>query len=73
MLKLGECQSLDANNLPYEVYLSPVPTATPSNNSLFYLFDLKSDKLRCLAVPAQIFAKQKCTVFEKFMFKNHFL
>ena len=32
MLELRECQSLDTNNLPSAVYLSPVQTPPPSNN-----------------------------------------
>ena len=35
MLDLGECQSLDADNLPSASYLSPVQTSTQSNNCCF--------------------------------------
>ena len=35
MLDLGECQLLEANNLPSAVYLSPVQTPPPSNYNYF--------------------------------------
>ena len=35
MLDLGECQSLDPNNLPSVVYLSPVQTPPTSNDDIF--------------------------------------
>ena len=35
MLDLGECQSLDANDLPSAVYLAPVQTPPPSNDGYF--------------------------------------
>ena len=35
MLDLGEYQSLDADNLPPVVYLSPLQTPPPSNGAYF--------------------------------------
>ena len=52
-LDLGECLSLDADNLPSAVYLSHVETPTKSKYGYLCFFNLKSDKLRFSAVAAQ--------------------
>ena len=52
-LDLGECMSLNAGNFQLTVYLSPVETPPIYNDGYLCLFNLESDKLRCLAVPAQ--------------------
>ena len=49
-LDLGECLSLDANNLPPAVYLSPIGTP-PTSNYEYFMF--MSHKLIFLAVPAR--------------------
>ena len=54
MIDLGKCQSLDANNLPSAVYMSPVQTPLTSNDGFFLcFFYFESDNLRFLAVPDQ--------------------
>ena len=35
MLALGECRSLDANDFPFAVNLSPVQTLPPLDNGYF--------------------------------------
>ena len=51
MVDLGECLSLDADNLPSAVYLSTVQTPQPSSEGYFVLFDLESVNFRSLALP----------------------
>ena len=57
MLKLGECQSLDANSLQFAVYLSPVQTPPPSNYGyfIFVRFGVKQAHIFGCAGP-----KRKC-------------
>ena len=56
MLDLGECLSLDADNLPSLVYLSPVQTQKPFKLVDFFqrLYQLESDKLTFLALTGPI-------------------
>ena len=51
MLNFGECQSLNADNLPYTVNLSPIQTPPPANDGYFLLLDLKSNYLKFWVVP----------------------
>ena len=54
MHDLVECQSLDANNLPSAVYLSPVQTPPTYNATKAVLcwMELELNELNFLAVPA---------------------
>ena len=49
---LGECQSLDADDLPSAVHLSPVKFPPLSNDGCLFLFELESNKLNILAMSA---------------------
>ena len=52
MFDLGECQSLDANNLPSAVYVSPV-LQHHQIMVILCLLNVESNKLRFPAMPAQ--------------------
>jgi hypothetical protein len=54
MLELGECLSLDKDNLPSAVYLSPVQTPPTYNATKAVLcwMELELNELNFLAVPA---------------------
>ena len=53
MLDLGECQSLDADDLPSAVILQPLQRYHHQIMAIVNWFDLESDKLRLSALPAQ--------------------
>ena len=65
MLDLGECLSLDTDNLPSAVYISPVQNPPPSNDGYFMFVGIEvvyAQTFGCACTKRKCFILLICTI-----------